>query len=81
MGYKIGRRTFEAEKYQKGSAERKKLNESGLTSEYMHSHKYHLKGANLSTSYRSNHEAEEAVKRMKGMHKLSIEQLHRKYPD
>jgi hypothetical protein len=38
--YTIVRRTFEAEKYPKGSAERAKLNENPLTSEYAHSYKY-----------------------------------------
>jgi hypothetical protein len=37
---KIQRRTFEANKYPKGSPERNRLNEDPLTSEYMPSYRY-----------------------------------------
>lgn len=36
----ILKRTFEAAKYPKGSAERRELNRAALTSEYMTSYKY-----------------------------------------
>lgn len=46
LDYKIHRRTFEAKKHPKGSEERKKLNMSAITSEYMTSYKYALIGKN-----------------------------------
>jgi hypothetical protein len=57
---KIAKRTFEASKYEKGSVERSKLNESPVTSEYMRSYKYVLlddKGQTTSFAYRTKQEA------------------------
>ena len=58
MKYTVHKRTFEALKYPKGSPERIKLNEDNITSEYMTSYKFALKGPNLSTSFKTKHEAQ-----------------------
>ena len=54
----VHKRTFEALKFPKGSPERKKLNLDNITSEYMTSYKYALKGDHISTSYRTKAEAQ-----------------------
>ena len=56
----IKKRTFEALKYPKGSPERTKLNESGVSSEYMPSYKWQLEHNNFSACYRTKAEAERA---------------------
>lgn len=61
MTYTVKRRTFEAAKHPKGSAERDRLNRSPLTSEYMPSYKYNVvKDETEATcfSYRTRGEAE-----------------------
>lgn len=58
----IHKRTFEALKHPKGSAERTELNKSAITSEYMPSYKYQRIGENYSLAYRTKREAEEAEK-------------------
>jgi len=55
--FEVIKRTFEAKKHPKGSAERKRLNEDNVTSEYMTSYKYAVKGKNLSSSRRTKQEA------------------------
>ena len=55
--HEVGRRTFEASKYAKGSPERTKANTDTRTSEYMRSHRYYSKGENDSLSFRSKGEA------------------------
>ena len=58
---KVYRRTFEALKYPKGSAQRSELNKDWLTSEYMPSHKYGVRNDDSSHTpftYRSKSEAE-----------------------
>lgn len=60
---KIFKRTFEAKKHPVGGDERKRLNQSAITSEYMTSHKYQLIGDHFSFGYRSKAEAEDAMKR------------------
>jgi hypothetical protein len=62
--FTITRRTFEAEQYPQDSAKRAELNRTAATSEYGHSHKYHLKGKNFSATYRTKREALEAAARM-----------------
>ena len=42
LSQKLIKRTFEAKKYPKGSAQRKKLNMDARTSEYMTSEKYRV---------------------------------------
>lgn len=54
----ITKRTFEAAKHPKGSEERKNLNLSIVTSEYMTSYKYAVIGSGFSRSFRSKAEAE-----------------------
>jgi hypothetical protein len=61
--YVIKKRTFEAKKYPVGSPERMKLNEDSVTSEYMPSHKYSLKGDHLRVTFRTKFEAELFVTR------------------
>lgn len=59
----VKKRTFEAEKYPKGSPERAKLNEKALTSEYYHSMKYIIideTGRGIHT-YRTKKEAEDSL--------------------
>jgi hypothetical protein len=58
----IVRRTFEAANFPKGSAQRAKLNESNMTSEYMTSYKWAIIGENLSSSARTLSEAKEKIK-------------------
>ena len=59
---KIIRRTFEAAKFPKGSAERAKLNERWQTSEYMTSYRYGLEASEMSfqngKTFRTKQEAE-----------------------
>ena len=55
----IYRRTFEAKRHPKGSAERKRLNESAITSEYMPSYRYAVIGTGYSFAARTRAEAEE----------------------
>ena len=59
--FQVIKRTFEAEKHPKGSPRRAELNESVVTSEYMHSHKYAIIGDHFSNSQRSKAEAEAFV--------------------
>lgn len=71
----ILKRTFEALEYPKGSAERAKLNENSLTSEYMTSHKYEAKihypetethtEVTFSQSFRTKSEAQDYVESKK----------------
>ena len=56
---KAMKRTFEALNYPEGSAERRELNRSALTSEYMPSHKYCVIGENFSTTCRTRKEAQD----------------------
>ena len=53
----VTRRTFEAEKYPKGSQERDLLNMSAITSEYQHSHKYAAEGGCYLLTFRTKREA------------------------
>ena len=62
--YQIIKRTFEAELHPKGSPQRAKLNESVVTSEYMHSHKYAIIGNHFSNSKRTKAEAERFVENL-----------------
>ena len=58
--YTVKKRTFEALNYPKDSAQRKKLNESAVTSEYMPSYKYVLVtnlGQDTPFTYRTKKEA------------------------
>ena len=59
----IHRRTFEAEKFPKGSPEREALNLQSLTSEYMHSYKYevHEEGSTFVRTFRTKSEAVNAI--------------------
>ncbi len=57
--YTVHKRTFEAKQFPVGSPERKKLNEDSITSEYMPSYKYSVKGPHISTSHRTKKEAED----------------------
>jgi hypothetical protein len=59
--YQVVKRTFEAERFPKGSPERANLNENIVTSEYMHSHKYAIIGDHFSNSKRSKAEADRFV--------------------
>jgi len=61
-GYSVYKRTFEARKFPVGSDERKKLNESSITSEYMISHKYAVIGEKFSTSCAKKEDALERAK-------------------
>lgn len=54
----VHRRTFEAKQHPAGSAERAKLNEDSITSEYMPSYKYVSKGPHHNISFRTKREAE-----------------------
>lgn len=60
----IKKRTFEANKYPKGSLERNKLNEEILTSEYQPSYKYiiELNGKYQLKTFKTKREAEEYIK-------------------
>lgn len=60
---KIHKRTFEARKHPKGSEERKRLNDSAITSEYMPSYKYQVIGDHFSFAYRTKSEAQAYVDR------------------
>ncbi len=55
---KIVRRTFEAAKHPKGSAERTRLNLEAATSEYMPSYRYMIAGSGTNWTFRSKAEAE-----------------------
>jgi hypothetical protein len=55
----IAKRTFEALKYPPKSAERIRLNNDPLTSEYMTSYKWEYIGENCRFSFRTKKEAEE----------------------
>lgn len=61
--FTVHKRTFEAKNFPVGSDERKKLNEDVVTSEYMTSHKYAVKGQKVSTSYRTKAEADDIAER------------------
>ena len=61
-GYSVYKRTFEARKFPVGSAERNKLNESAITSEYMISYKYAVIGEKFSTSCVKKEDAIERAK-------------------
>ena len=67
---KVVKRTLEALKHPKGSKEREELNKDWLTSEYMTSHKYGLRGddgSHLPFTYRTK-AAAEAAKAKKDHH-------------
>lgn len=49
----VHRRTFEARRHPKGSAERKALNEDSRTSEYMTSHRYVAVGDGYRLTFRT----------------------------
>jgi hypothetical protein len=58
---KVVRRTFEANKFEKGSREREELNKDWLTSEYQTSYKYGVRnddGSHTPFTYRTKAEAE-----------------------
>ena len=55
--YTITKRTFRALDFEKGSIERQELNRNSITSEYMPSHKWNIKGEHISTSTRTKDEA------------------------
>lgn len=57
--YTVHKRTFEAKNFPVGSPEREKLNKDSITSEYMPSHKYSVKGPHISTSCRTKKDAED----------------------
>ncbi len=57
--YTVHKRTFEAKNFPVGSPERKKLNEDSITSEYMTSHKYAVKGPHITTSFRTKQDADD----------------------
>ena len=60
---RIIKRTFEALKYPKGSAEREKLNEEIETSEYLEDEKYILEGGTYQLhSFKTLEEAEEYIR-------------------
>jgi hypothetical protein len=95
MTTEVIKRTFEAEKHPKGSPERAKLNEEGLTSEYMHSQKYtafihipanetHLQITHH-RSFATKGQAEQWIidnaNRMEQDHNLTIREYQNKYPD
>lgn len=65
--YSVFKRTFEAKNHPKGSKERTKLNSDNITSEYMPSHKYSIKGDNLSTSARTKDEAMNSAMKFAGL--------------
>lgn len=48
---RVVRRTFEAKKHPPGSAERAKLNESAITSEYLPSYRYLVVSAAIAANY------------------------------
>lgn len=60
----IHKRTFKAKFFDSQSEERKELNKSAITSEYMASHKFALIGDKFSATYRSREEAESAKTRL-----------------
>lgn len=67
MIYKPMRRTFEAAKYPVGSADRTRLNCDPLTSEYMPSYRYVVRGENgekTPYSHRTKAEAETCAQRL-----------------
>lgn len=65
--YEVFQRTFEAKKFPTGSEERKKLNLDNVTSEYMPSHKYSIKGFALSITYTTKREAMDAAEKFSGV--------------
>ena len=65
--YSVFKRTFEAKKHPKSSQERTNLNSDNITSEYMTSYKYSIKGDNLSTSARTKDEAINSAMRFAGV--------------
>jgi len=67
--FNIVKRTFEALKYPKGSEERKLLNISAVTSEYMTSYKYVAITDGFSKSCKTKSDAEQFALKMTGGNK------------
>lgn len=65
--YDVYKRTFEAKKFPKDSAERSILNESSITSEYMTSYKYAVVGPQVSASCIDKEKAVEMAKKFAGV--------------
>lgn len=65
--FEVFRRTFEAKKFPIGSKKRTELNLDVITSEYMVSHKYAIKGNKLSIGVGTKQEAIERAKKFAGL--------------
>lgn len=63
-GYEVFKRTFEAKNFPVGSDERKKLNLSSITSEYMTSYKYSIIADKFSSGKPTKSEAIEFANRL-----------------
>jgi len=64
MSLTVHKRTFQAKSHPKGSEERKRLNLSIVTSEYMTGDKYAVVGDHFSNGYKTKELADSAVLRM-----------------
>ncbi len=56
--YNVYKRTFNAKNHPIGSKEREELNKNSITSEYMTSHKYTVKGPTFSRTFKTKSEAQ-----------------------
>lgn len=68
--FRVYKRTFEAKSFPKDSEKRKQLNLDNITSEYMVSYKFSIKGENLSITSKTKDEAFATAQKYAGIPKV-----------